>query len=635
MLKNVLILVFLMLNVGLYAQPAEGITDYKAKLSKAKTALDSVKAYNKLAKEYAKQNFDTAFTYAYKAVGVANKATEPKVKQLGYNTVGVLYFITGAMPDSTIKYFNLSLAAANQPGGDAGLKASALLNLASTYANLSLFEKSLGMYLNVLKIRETENNPQYIGDVQNNIGIVLTKLRRNTEAITYFDKALTNMEKAKFDPGIMSVCINHGALLNELGKTTQAREKFTRAIGIAQTIGDLMAYTATSVDLAIGYYRDKDYTKAKAILLPIVDSTKTPLVDYVTVGEAFGNLGMVYTKLNKLDSARYMYNQSIAISTIANNPLGLRTAYGGLSETEAKAGNYAKAYEYLLQSQTIADTLYDANTAQAISNLKIGYEVERKEQENLRLQQDSELKDLRINQQRIVIVGLVVLTLLILLGVWLFYRQSRTIAAQREELLEQKLLQLQLNPHFIFNALQAIQEYIYSNNTTQAGQYIAKFAKLMRLTLENSREERIPLQKEVELLDNYLALQQLRLGQKLNYTINVAPGLNADIAEVQPMLIQPFVENAVEHGAMHATQTGVVNVTFQQKDNNIVITIADNGPGITAKEKAVGHQSLSTQIIKERLALLSKRSKQQSTLNIYNIGNTQGTGTQVEIVLPI
>ena len=138
--------------------------------------------------------------------------------------------------------------------------------------------------------------------------------------------------------------------------------------------------------------------------------------------------------------------------------------------------------------------------------------------------------------------------LVITIGGFYFYRQRRVIAQQREKLLEQKLLQMQLNPHFIFNSLQAIQDYIYSNNEKEASQYLSKFARLMRLTLENSRHENIVLKKEIEGLNNYLALQKLRMGSKLQYTIAVADDIDTGFTEIPPMLIQPFVENAVEHG---------------------------------------------------------------------------------------
>ncbi|UPT68831.1 MAG: histidine kinase [Sphingobacteriales bacterium JAD_PAG50586_3] len=202
--------------------------------------------------------------------------------------------------------------------------------------------------------------------------------------------------------------------------------------------------------------------------------------------------------------------------------------------------NYTAAYENLNNAYSYRDSVFTEEKDRSISDLKIGYETDKKEEENKILTQDGELKDLRINQQYIIIIGLAIVLIIIIIGGFYFYRQRRIITQQREKLLEQKLLQMQLNPHFIFNSLQAIQDYIYTNNQKEASQYLSKFARLMRLTLENSRQENILLKKEIESLDNYLSLQKLRLGNKLEYAITVSDNIDPTFTEVPPCLYSPL-----------------------------------------------------------------------------------------------
>jgi LytS/YehU family sensor histidine kinase len=194
---------------------------------------------------------------------------------------------------------------------------------------------------------------------------------------------------------------------------------------------------------------------------------------------------------------------------------------------------------------------------------------------------------------------------------------------------------MQLNPHFIFNSLQAIQDFIYGNNEKEASQYLSKFARLMRLTLENSRHENITLKKEIEGLENYLALQKLRLGDKLEYSVTVSDSIDPTFNEIPPMLVQPFVENAVEHGVKMKEGNGLITVDFGMEQNMLIVTITDNGPGFTQRHaESKGHQSLSMQIISERLELFGKKTKQKPQLIITNLGKTQASGTRVEIKIP-
>ena len=205
--------------------------------------------------------------------------------------------------------------------------------------------------------------------------------------------------------------------------------------------------------------------------------------------------------------------------------------------------------------------------------------------------------------------------------------------------LKQKLLSSQMNPHFIFNSLAAIQSHIYKCEPEAAGNYLANFSRLIRLILENSRSETISVDNEILTLKLYLNLQQLRFADKFSYNIHIDPNIHTRTTQLPPMLAQPFVENSIEHGIMHLSEKGEINIRFGLTDNYLSIEITDNGVGLQKSEELnrnkPQHSSLATGITRERLAVLSKKQKQKFTISVLNRNKTEGTmGTKVVLQVP-
>ncbi|MDY0078573.1 MAG: two-component regulator propeller domain-containing protein [Bacteroidales bacterium] len=206
--------------------------------------------------------------------------------------------------------------------------------------------------------------------------------------------------------------------------------------------------------------------------------------------------------------------------------------------------------------------------------------------------------------------------------------------------LNQKLLRLQMNPHFIFNSLTSIQSYIYSNQKHLAGQYLSDFARLIRLILENSRHERINLQKEIETISLYMELQQLRFTNRFSFEVIVDPDIDKEITFVPPMMVQPFLENALEHGLKNKTNgIGKIQVKYALQKNTLQYEVRDNGVGLAAaaqQSKLHKGESLSIAICKERLQLIEKQSKIKINFVIEEIKeNGSVKGTRVVITVPL
>lgn len=208
--------------------------------------------------------------------------------------------------------------------------------------------------------------------------------------------------------------------------------------------------------------------------------------------------------------------------------------------------------------------------------------------------------------------------------------------------LEQKALRLQMNPHFIFNSLNSIQSFVIANDTERAINYLAKFSHLMRLILSTSRESIIPVNDELRLLNYYLELESLRFQDKFSHSIIVDPKIDKEFTGIPPMIIQPYIENAIIHGLMNKLDgKGEIIIQFRQKEEYIICLIEDNGIG---REKAaqikaasgLGQKSQGMLITKERLEILNRKHKDKISVEIFDLKDNFGnaSGTRVKLIIP-
>ena len=235
------------------------------------------------------------------------------------------------------------------------------------------------------------------------------------------------------------------------------------------------------------------------------------------------------------------------------------------------------------------------------------------------------------------------LLFLISLIFWSRYRQLKRKSEQKQAQLsmekkmlelEQKALQLQMNPHFIFNTLNSIQGLISQQNPKKARFYLAKFSSLMRLILENSRAESISLENEIKSLDDYLSLEQFGKNNAFDYHIDVSPEIDAEDFFIPPLVIQPFVENAIVHGFSGLQKKGLIQIEFTQQKDCILCTITDNGIGRQAASQQKSqrdslHKSMGLQVTAERLDLLNENKVE--SLRIEDIIDKEGNpgGTKI------
>lgn len=291
------------------------------------------------------------------------------------------------------------------------------------------------------------------------------------------------------------------------------------------------------------------------------------------------------------------------------------------------------AYEQAINSEFV---LYDQQTQYGIADMKEKYETEKKEQENKELKQVNEINQLKLTSTRNFTIGIVLLSLLLIVVFTLVILNSRIKAREKNIQLQQKLLVSQMNPHFIFNSLNSIQNFIYKQDAITAATYMSRFSELMRMILTFSRKDQVTLLEEKQLLERYLDIQKLRFGDKLEWEITSDAEIDDENVLIQPMLSQPFIENSLEHGLFKNDEVGRISIRFAKEKDYLLFQIEDNGIGLNNLKKEPGnHESLATTITRERIAGIRTLSGTNTTFEVINLSDLNKDQHGVRVVFRI
>ncbi|MEO6882668.1 MAG: two-component regulator propeller domain-containing protein [Bacteroidia bacterium] len=249
--------------------------------------------------------------------------------------------------------------------------------------------------------------------------------------------------------------------------------------------------------------------------------------------------------------------------------------------------------------------------------------------------------------EEFIVIAILLFALLLLFFTWIRIKhiekreKAKTELHQKYANIELKALQAQMNPHFLFNCLNAIQHFVLINDEVSANKYLTKFATLMRNYLEHSKKNRITLQEECDLLKLYVELESLRFNGRFNYIFVIAPEINAFEVEIPSMLFQPFVENAINHGLRNLERKGSLTISFRLENNCIIGIVDDDGVGRAFEKNnfqtSAEHISRGMEIINERIHVLNSMEKAQIKLSIIDKMdvNHQSLGTSIRIEIPI
>ncbi|MBM3436860.1 MAG: hypothetical protein FJY07_11660, partial [Bacteroidetes bacterium] len=369
--------------------------------------------------------------------------------------------------------------------------------------------------------------------------------------------------------------------------------------------------------------------------------------DLYRIANISNSIADIYLEKNQPDSAFPHIQKGLAIAKKIDAKKLMADSFRFLSKYHTQKGNFRQTAEAQQELLTLKDSLFKMDMNEKVAEMQTRYETEKKQKEIELLKKDTEIKQLEIDKQKDQkLLFSSVAVILLISGIFVFTRyrlrqKNLRIGLEKKNLeTEQKLLRTQMNPHFIFNSLNSVQGYISANNSFLAMTYLAKFAKLMRYILENSRKNMILLEDEVKALTLNMELERIRFKENFDFTVNVSEDLDASALFIPPMLIQPFIENAMKHGLRNKEGKGMLEVNFEHAGRVIQCIVRDNGIGREAAEKLnkaknPNHKSVGMEVTSERIAALRLQFREDIFINVTDLKNQDGTAAGTEVILRI
>lgn len=548
-----------------------------------------------------------------------------------YNNLGISFKRSGNR-DSSNFFYQKALSYVDDDFGRARL----FSNLGSNYISAGLLDSAAIVLHRALKIFENLEAHQGLTITYLNLGNIHYKKDDFEWALTYYKASLKSAIISKHKP-VQSRCyLNIGSIFSINDNLDSGMFYFQKAVTIQESMNDQPGIAATYRNMGEAFLIKDRLQLAEKYFLKSRDIYQA--VDHsegqIRINKFLANL---YLKSGDYTNSEKYIARSVALSRTDQSTHELQKSLALQHEILNKSNNYKGAYAALLEEKKISDSLFTETKVKQVNELRTQYDTEKKEAEIASLSQETAIQQLEIKQKnQFMIIG-VIMVLLIISIAYLKYRQQALRKQQTQVELEQRFLRSQLNPHFISNALTAVQSFMLNNQTVKAASYLAKFSKLMREILENSRHEFILVEDELKMLTNFMDIHKIRMNDAFDYVINVDENIDPETDTIPPMFVQPFIENAIEHGVNNAKQDGLIELSFVKEGNYISIVIKDNGEGLkTNVQKAEDHTSLSTTIIKERMALFNKslKNKIQVLLSDYTNEQKEVLGTQVELKVP-
>ncbi|MGP8217337.1 MAG: tetratricopeptide repeat protein [Bacteroidia bacterium] len=568
----------------------------------------------------------------------AAETTGDKIHVAKFNgKIGTVYSDMGDF-DKALQYYFIDLQAV-QAIGDKKAVALVAGDIGNAYEYQGDYIKALEYNFKALQMDEENGEKRSVAIVNGNIGNIYVDEKDYKSALSYYYKALKVDSELNNKNSIAVNLGNIGNIYGILGERDKALDFALKALKIDEEIGNKEGIAINTGNIGNMYSDRKDYDKARGYMFKALDAY-TELGSKQGIAATKDNMGGMYLEQKNYAESEKYFLQSAALADSLHYLPCLEEDYQDLSKLYAETGKWQKAYEASAKYNAIKDSMFSQDKSQEIGRLeaKAGYDKQ------LALQKAEEAKNTAIaeensKKQKLIMLLISALALIISLVALLFFRsfknaqKEKKLAQQEKSLMELRALRAQMNPHFIFNAISSIQHFTLQNDTEAAQKYLSKFSKLIRGVLENSKYESIRLSEELQMLQLYIELEQLRFSNKFSYEININESVDAERTLIAPLIIQPFVENAIWHGLMHLQdRQGKLSVTIEKQGDALKCIVDDNGIGRKRAmeiRNAKMHRSMGISITQERMLAGNMN------VNFIDKENPDGTpaGTTVEIVM--
>lgn len=542
--------------------------------------------------------------------------------------------------------------------GDSLSVARGLYCIATIHANQGNDDSNLSLQLRILKIYEQTGDQNRSANTLNSIGNIYWRTGKYREALESYNTANDLYRQlgkmARYGMGVQNVANvfvsmkeydTAKVLYEEALKTVKQHGSPTETAFILANLGDLYEELGK-------FERALDYN------LQALNIRRT-LTNKRNLAATLLDAGHLYTLLNKLELAQSLLTEGLDLAvTIQAKPL-MADGYMNLSELYRARKDYEKAYAHHVLAKQWQDSVSSSENREQINKLQALYETEKKDKQILSLANEKELQKQEAQWQAtmkmIYLIGLILVAISAALIIYVFRQRmynQRVVSEKDAKIreitfsnriaeLEIKALRAQINPHFLFNCLNSINRMVVKGENEMASAYLRKFSRLVRLIVENLENGKVTLENELALIESYIQLEELRFKGRISYEIDVDESVEKESIHLPPMVLQPFVENAIWHGLMHKPGPGCLRIGIREMKDMLLCTIEDNGVG---REKAKELQqvdnnnkqkSLGLSITEERLRLLAREGMDELIRVVDLKDNGMATGTRVEICIPV
>ena len=548
--------------------------------------------------------------------------------------------------DKAIEYFNKSIEVSKQFGNknEMAISLQAIAQIDIRKGNNS---KALNQLYVCLKIFEEVGDEIGVADVHLSIGDICFLQSDYHKAIEHHEKSKNLYEKNNYDVALSTINFKIGVDYNAIKDYPKALTYLQKSIDLIER-SDYAVNSVAYLNIAQIYIYQNKLDKALDYALKGLKISER-MQNKVEINHSHVLLSKIFRLQKKYSSSISHAEDALKIGQEIEHPAEINMAakqlYDIYSETkqEAKAAHFNQLY---IETKNIIDNQESKN---ALLEQKLKYEYEKKEiihkSENEKklgaLTAENEKKNLLKNIWLIVFASVLLLLSISTFFIYRNFKQKSIITNQKNNLLKQKLLVSQMNPHFIFNSLNAIQNYIFKQDSLKAGNYLAQFSELIRMILDFSRKDYISVESEIKLLNTYLELQKLRFESKFDYTIVIDKSIDVDSILIPPMLAQPFIENAIEHGIFYKKGKGRVDVRLYFENNFLIYEIEDDGVGMEEAMKLKNklkssYESLATIITQERMSNLNEQTNNNIEIEIIDKKkiSPELTGVKVKFIVP-
>jgi tetratricopeptide (TPR) repeat protein len=588
------------------------------------------------AKTYLKNDAKKSIQFVADALAISN-STQQNAEV--YETLGNIYF-EWKQYDLAVSNYRISIQ--NQASNNVKLKLAKAFELNKNY------QECIDVYNSLIK--EDLTNWQ-LTTLYEGLGDVYVKIKDFNTAIDFYKQGLKVAQKHLIMPKITDLNSKIAQAYDASGALQEAQGYFQNSLSLASKENKKRA-VEEKVKVADFQNKNRDYneeiTLRKQALEEIKDIKTDSVFDNesaITTQKQNYKIGNAYALQKDFGKAIPYLEKSIKEANDKEDLVVQKDATRKLSEVYRDAGDYDKAIAATKTYERLVDELYIKKEQEISQAARFSSDLASKQNRITSLESDRALSESkyqltteRNKRQRLIIYSLIGGVLLLLIAGYFMFKNIKQ-QKLNNNLLALKSLRSQMNPHFIFNALNSVNSFIATNDERTANKYLSDFSLLMRAVLENSEEDFIPLEKEIELLQLYTKLEHFRFKDKFDYKIVVDDNVKIDEFQIPPMLLQPYIENAVWHGLRYKKTKGRLNISISQtKKDELQIVIADDGIG-REKSKALKTQHQQKQNskgmsnIKKRVAILNEMYKDKVDVQVGNFQDKEDTGTKVVVTL--